>query len=136
MHQTMANATNRSQIVSATFSNRARAEQAVDALQELGISPLDLQVVVQLSTKAAKDVYTDILSDRGFSVAQARYYDELIRNGKVLVAVYDVVDPGPVIDILDECHAEFNPDGSRNLRDDVLGVTTGTAVGSGADYRK
>jgi hypothetical protein len=42
---------------------------------------------------------------------------------KVLVAVYEVTDPAPVIDIFDKFKAEYNPNGSRNLRDDVAGMT-------------
>jgi hypothetical protein len=121
-----------SQIIGATFSDRNHAEQAVEALQELGISPLDIQVVVQLNSNTVKDIYADILSDRGFSGSQARHYDQLIRQGKVLVAVYGVADPAPVIDVFDDFQAEFNPDGSRNLRDDVLGMTTGAVVGAAA----
>jgi hypothetical protein len=79
-----------------------------------------------------KDLYTDILSDRGFTHDQAEHYDELIRQGRTLVAVYDIVDPAPVIDVLDEFQAEFNPDGSRNIREDVVGMTTGAVVGAAA----
>jgi len=85
-----------------------------------------------LSAHAIKDIYKDLLSEHGVSESQARYYDHLIRRGRILVAVYDVIDPAPVIDILDEFHAEFNPDGSRNLRDDVIGMTTGAVVGAAA----
>jgi hypothetical protein len=119
-------------IIGATFLDRANAEKAVEALQEVGISPLDIQLVVQLNSHSAQDLYATILTDRGFGSEDAQRYDRLIRRGRTLVAVYDVVDPGPVIDILDEYHAEFNPDGSRNIRDDVVGMTTGAVVGAAA----
>ena len=132
MPQTIAKTIQGAQIIGGTFKDRANAERAVDALQELGISPIDIQMVVQLSARAVKDIYKDVLSERGVSDSQAIYYDKLIRKGRVMVAVYDVVDPAPVIDILDEFQAEFNPNGSRNLRDDVLGMTTGAVIGAAA----
>jgi hypothetical protein len=118
------------QIIGGTFSDRENADKAVDALQELGISPADIQVVVQLNEKQAKQAFTDILRERGFADSQASFYDEAIRKGKVLVAVYDVVDPAPVIDVFDKFKAEYNPNGSRNVRDDVAGMTVGAAVGA------
>ncbi len=48
------------------------------------------------------------------------------------MVVHNVIDPARVIDIFDRYKAEYNPDGSRNLRDDVLGMTTGAAVGAAA----
>jgi len=120
------------QIIGGTFTNRENADRAVMAFQELGISKNDIQVVVQLNEKQAKDVYTDILSERGFSDSQACYYDKAVREGKILVAVYNVTDPAPVIDIFDKYKAEYNPTGSRNLRDDVVGMTVGAVVGAAA----
>jgi hypothetical protein len=70
--------------------------------------------------------------DRGFSKSQADYYDTVIRDGKVLVAVYGVTDPAPVIDIFDKFNAEYNPNGSRNVREDVVGLTAGAVVGAAA----
>jgi hypothetical protein len=46
------------------------------------------------------------------------------------VAVFEVTDPVPVIDIFDKYKAEYNPNGSRNLREDVLGMTAGAVVGA------
>jgi hypothetical protein len=128
----MITTTQGARIIGATFLDRANAEKAVEALQEIGISPLDIQLVVQLNSHSAQDLYATILSDRGFGREDARRYDQLIREGRTLVAVYDVVEPGPVIDVLDEYQAEFNPDGSRNIRDDVVGMTTGAVVGAAA----
>jgi len=132
MPQTMITTDQGARIIGATFLDRANAERAVEALEEIGISPLDIQVVVQLNTHSAHDLYASILTDRGFNHDDALRYDQLIRDGRTLVAVYDVVDPGPVIDVLDEYHAEFNPDGSRNIREDVVGMTTGAVVGAAA----
>ncbi len=120
------------QIIGGIFSNQDNADKAVEAFEDLDISPDNIEVVVQLNDKRAKDVYIDILSDRGFSESQARYYDKVIREGKILVAVFGVTDPAPVIDIFDKYKAEYNPNGSRNLREDVAGMTVGAVVGAAA----
>ena len=120
------------QIIGGIFANEDNAEKAVEAFEDLDISPDDIEVIVQLEGAQAKDVYTDLLSDRGFSETQAVYYGEAIRVGKVLVIVSEVNDPAPVIDIFDKFKAEYNPNGSRNLRDDVAGMTVGAAVGAAA----
>jgi hypothetical protein len=120
------------QIIGGTFSTRENAEKAIDAFLDLGIERSDIQLVVQFSEKPADGVYRDILTDRGSTEAQATFYDEAVRSGKVLVVVYNVLDPAAVIDVFDHFGAEFNPNGSRNLRDDVLGMTTGALVGAAA----
>jgi hypothetical protein len=120
------------QIIGGTFSNRENADKAVEALQELGVSTSDIQVIVQLNDKQSDAVYTDILTDRGFADSQARYYDKAIRNGKILVVVYNVEDAAEIIDVFDKYKAEYNPNGSRNVREDVIGMTTGAVVGAAA----
>jgi hypothetical protein len=120
------------QIIGGIFANEDNAEKAIEAFEKIDISPDDIEIIVQLEGDQAEDVYTDILSDRGFSESQALYYDKVIRAGKVLVVVSEVNDPAPVIDIFDKYKAEYNPNGSRNLRDDVAGMTVGAAVGATA----
>ncbi len=118
------------QIIGGAFSNRENANKAVEAFQELGIPESDIQIVVQLNDKQTPDVYTDILSDRGFADSQARFYDKAIREGKILVIVPNVTNPAAVIDVFDRFRAEYNPNGSRNVREDVAGMTVGAAVGA------
>ena len=55
------------QIIGGIFANEDDAEKAVEAFEEMDISSDDIEVIVQLEGKQAEDVYTDILSDRGFS---------------------------------------------------------------------
>jgi hypothetical protein len=129
MPQTI-NTTLEGQIIGGTFSDAENADDAVQAFQELGIPASDIEVVVQLDEKETKKAYSDMLSDRGFAETQAEYYDKAIREGKTLVVVYHVTDAKPVIDIFDKYKAEYNPNGSRNLRDDVAGMTVGAAVGA------
>jgi hypothetical protein len=62
--------------------------------------------------------------------SQALFYDRAIREGRVLIAVHNVTEPARVIDVFDRFGAEFNPDGARNMRDDVAGMTVGAAVGA------
>jgi hypothetical protein len=118
------------QIIGGIFSNRENADKAVKAFEKLDISSENIQIVVQLDGKQIEDVSMDILSDRGFSESQARYYDKAVSEGKILVVVHEVTDPAPIIDIFDKYNAEDNPNGSRNLREDVLGMTTGAIVGA------
>ena len=120
------------QIIGGIFSSRENANEAVRAFQDLDILLDNIKVVLQLNEKTTRDSYMDILTDRGFSESQARYYDKLVREGKILVTVHEVTDPAPVIDIFDQYKAEYNPNGSRNLREDVLGMTTGAMVGAAA----
>lgn len=120
------------QIIGGIFSNRDNADKAVKAFEDLDIPSENIQVVVQLNGKQAVDAYTKILSARGFSESQARYFDKLVREGKILVAVHELTDPAPVIDIFDKYKAEYNPNGSRNLRQDVVGMTVGAVVGAAA----
>ncbi len=120
------------QIIGGTFSNQDDADEAVEAFEDLDISPENIEVIVELDEKPTKDVYTDLLSERGFSESQALYYDEVIREGNILVVIYEITDPAPIIDIFDKFKAEYNPNGSRNVREDVLGMTTGAVVGAAA----
>ncbi len=122
--------TNTTQIIGGTFSKRENADKAVKALRDLGIPEANIQVIVVLDDKQAEEAYTDAMVGRGISESQALFYDKAIRNGKILVAVHDVTDPAPIIEVFDDNGAEYNPDGSRNLREDVVGLTTGAAVGA------
>ena len=118
------------QIIGGVFSNRTNADKAVQALRELGIPDQNIQVVVMLNDKQADRAYTDALVGRGVAESQALFYEKAIRSGKILVAVHQVTDPTPVIEIFDDYKAEYNPDGSRNLRQDVVGMTAGAAAGA------
>jgi len=122
--------TTQGQIIGGTFSNRENADKAVEAFKGLGVSPNEIQVIVQLNDNTADDVYTDILTERGFASSQAHFYEKAICDGKVLVIVYNVTEPAEIIDVFDRFKAEYNPNGSRNVRDDVAGMTVGFAVGA------
>jgi hypothetical protein len=126
------NTTNLGQIIGGIFSNRENADKAVEAFRNLNISSEDIQIVVKLNDEEAEDSYTSLLLERGFSESQALYHNKVVREGKILVVVYEVQDPAPVIDVFDRFKAEYNPDGSRNLRGDVAGMTLGAAVGAAA----
>jgi hypothetical protein len=120
------------QIIGGTFTNRDNADSAVSAFLDLGIEQCDIQLVVQFTEKPAANIYKDILTDRGTSEDEAHYFDQAIRSGKVLVVVYNVLDPAKVIDVFDYFGADFNPNGARNVREDVVGMTTGVLFGAAA----
>lgn len=131
MPETIA-ANNNTQIIGGTFSNRDNADKAVQAFRDLGVPEQNMQVVVQLNDRQAERAYSDALVQRGVAQSQAVFYDKAVRNGKILVVVHNVIDPITIIDVFDRFKAEYNPNGSRNLRDDVLGMTVGAAVGAAA----
>jgi hypothetical protein len=118
------------QIIGGLFSDRENADKAVQAFRELGVPDDNIQVVVVLNDNQAKEAYTDALVGRGVSESQALFYDKAIREGKILVAVHNVTDAAPIIEVFDDYKAEYNPNGSRNLRQDVAGMTVGAAVGA------
>jgi hypothetical protein len=108
------------QIIGGIFTDRHDADGAIEALEELEISSEDIEEFVQLDQARSKEAHTKILSERGFSEGQAFYYDKLVRGGNILLVVYNVTDPSPIIDVFDEYKAQYNPNGSRNLREEVI----------------
>jgi hypothetical protein len=120
------------QIIGGAFSNRQNADKALQAFRDLGVPEENLQVVIQLTELDARlaEEYTDAMTSRGIAQSQAIFYDRAVREGKTLVVVHNVTDPKRIIDVFDRFGAEFNPDGSRNLRDDVAVMTVGAAVGA------
>jgi len=118
------------QIIAGVFSKPENADKATLAFQELGVLPADLHVIAQPDKNAASRTYTTELQGRGLAESQARYYDEAIRSGKTFISVHNVTDPKQVIEIFDRFGAEYNPDGSRNVRQDVAGLTAGAGAGA------
>jgi len=120
------------QIIAGTFLRRDDVEAAIMAFREAGVFPSDIQIVPLEGEKTDKEIYSEILSARGFSQPHALYYEREIRDGKILVAVHSVTTPSIIIDIFNKYGAEFNPNGSRNVREDVVGMTAGAAAGAAA----
>ena len=120
------------QIIAGAFSSREDADRAIAAFRNLGIPDANLQVVVQLDESQAKNAYSDAMVGRGFAQSQAEFYDKAIREGKTLVAVHNVIDAKPVIDVFDQYKSDFNPNGTRNVRQDVFGMTAGAAIAATA----
>jgi uncharacterized membrane protein len=54
------------------------------------------------------------------------------RRGKMRVVIHNITKPAPIIQIFDDHEALYNLDGSRNVRDDVAGLTLGTIAGATA----
>ncbi len=95
-------------------SNREDADNAIAGFRNLGVPDQNIQVVVQLDEKEAEKAqkaYTETLVGRGFAESQAAYYDKAIREGKTLVAVHNVTDAKPIIDVFDKFGSDFNPTG-------------------------
>ena len=124
--------TDTGQIIGGMFSNRYNADKAVRDFRDLGVPDRDIQIVVALSDKQAREAFTNSLVGNGAAESQALFYEKAIRSGKLLVAVHNVTDPATIIEVFDDNKAEYNPDGSRNLRQDVVGLTAGAAAGAAA----
>jgi len=122
--------TSQDQIIAGVFSDPKNADKATAAFQELEVLSQDIQIIAQPDKNAVGKVYTTELRERGIAEPHARYYDEAIRKGKTFIAVHNVTDPKPVIEVFDRFGAEYNPDGSRNVRQDVAGLTAGTGAGA------
>ena len=118
------------QIIAGVFSDPKNADKAKVAFQKMGVSSPNIQILAQPDKNSVGKVYTTDLQERGVAEPQARYYDEAIRKGKTFIAVHNVMDPKPVIEVFDRFGAESNPDGSRNVRQDVAGLTAGTGAGA------
>jgi len=120
------------QVIGGIFSSRENANLALEAFSDLDIPKVNIQMIIKQNDDEAEDTYTSLLLGRGVTESQALYHNKVVREGKIFVAVYEVTDPGPIIDIFDKYNAEHNPNGSRNLRQDVVGMTTGAVLGAAA----
>jgi len=130
MPETILRNPDNSQIIAGVFSHGHNADVAIEAFRDVGVPEENIQVVVELTEDQAEDATKDALVGRGFAESQALFYEKAVQNGKFLVSVHDVTDPATIIEIFDKTGAEFNPDGSRNVRQDVVGLTAGAAVGA------
>ena len=98
--------TSKGQIIGGVFSNRGNADKAIQAFRDLGVPEQDIHIVVSIN--------------------------DTVQEGRTRVDVHNVKNPAPVIEIFDEHKAEYNLDGTRNLRQDVAGLTVGAAAGAAA----
>ena len=118
------------QIIAGVFSDRQCAERAVLAFRQLNIPSTNIQLVDPREDGKVLEANDSLTKGHGFSKSQALYYSETLRAGKVLVVVYEADRSAPIIDIFDRYKAEYNPNGSRNVREDVLGMTAGAVAGA------
>jgi hypothetical protein len=98
--------------IGAAFSNRKEANKAVAAFKRGGVPEKDIEVSQTLSYN--------------------KKTQKALRKGNILVTVHHVKDPAAIIEIFDKYKAEYNPNGSRNVRQDVVGMTAGSAMGAAA----
>jgi hypothetical protein len=122
--------TDEGQIIAGIFSSRQNADMAILGFRRLNIPEKNIQEVIQSDEKQAGEIESSLVNGHGFSKAQAVYYSSALGVGKILVAVYEADESAPIIDVFDRYKAEYNPNGSRNVRDDVLGMTAGAIVGA------
>jgi hypothetical protein len=127
-------AMNGTKIVGALFDDHHDANLAVDALLKKGYLREDIAVLVQIDPNQDKKARQHALKAVGYEDPDRRYFDKAVEEGKTLVSVTNVPEnkAGEVISILKHHGAHYNPDGSRNVRDDVVGMTSGAAIGAAA----
>jgi len=119
-------------VVGALFEDNHNANEAVQELIEEGFSNYDITVDVKLSDKDQKKAFKASLKAKGYEDPDQLYFEKAVEEGKTLVSVTNVPKKKvpTVIEILNKHGAHYNPDGSRNVRDDVVGMTTGAIVGA------
>ena len=103
MPETISKSRNR-RTIGGVFATRDNADKAIEAFLHAGVAEEDIHVIVSIN--------------------------DTVRAGRVRVDVHNVKDPAPIIEIFDTHKAEYNLDGSRNFRQDVAGLTMGTAAGA------
>jgi hypothetical protein len=84
------------QIVGGIFSTRENDDKTIESLHDLDIPRQNIQVVVKIDSKQAKEAYAD-------AVVRA------IRNGNILVAVHNVTHPTSIIELADSHQIEARP---------------------------
>lgn len=133
-HTNTSSTTEGSKIVGALFDEHHDANLAVDALIKKGYLRDDIAVLVQVNPDQDQKARQHALKAVGYEDPDRRYFDKAIEEGKTLVSVTNVPKnkTGEVVSILKHHGAHYNPDGSRNIRDDVVGMTTGAAIGAAA----
>ena len=105
MPETISKSRNR-RTIGGVFATRDNADKAIEAFFQAGVLEEDIHVIISIN--------------------------DTIRAGRVRVDVHNVKDPAPIIEIFDNHKADYNLDGSRNFRQDVAGLTVGTAAGATA----
>lgn len=118
--------------VGALFDERDNAEKAAEELAKAGFARRNIVISTQHHLKDDPEARRKALSDDGYVEEDVLYFDKELVAGRTLVSVSNVPESqcGTVIRILNENGSHYDPDGTRNMRDDVVGMTTGAAVGA------
>jgi hypothetical protein len=103
MPETIGKSRNR-RTISGVFATRENADKAIAAFLQAGVVEKDIHVIVSIN--------------------------DTVRAGRLRVDVHHVKNPASIIEIFDTHKAQYNLDGSRNLRQDVVGLTVGMAAGA------
>jgi hypothetical protein len=119
-------------VVGALFDDPINAQKAVNELIEEGFPSASITMIQQNTHREKPKMRRESIEERGFAESDVAYFDGNIEQGKTLVSVADVSseETGKVIQILNKNGSHYNPDGSRSVRDDVVGMTSGAAVGA------
>lgn len=118
--------------IGALFKDPADAQRAVDELVSEGFPRTDIFLSTEQYLKDKPDVRQRALREGGYIEEDVLYFDKELAEGKTLVSVGHVREEqcGTVIHILNKNGSHYDPDGTRNVRDDVVGMTTGALIGA------
>lgn len=118
--------------VGALFDNTDDANRAVKELKDQGFSSRNIRTTILDDRQKPSVVPEDIFHRSGYSDRRIRFFKDGLLGGKVMVTVFNVPEElsGVVIHICNENGSQYDPDGSRNVRDDVVGMTTGALAGA------
>jgi hypothetical protein len=84
------------QIIGGIFSTCENDDKTITGLQDLDIPPQNIQVVVRIDSKQAKEAYSG-------AVVKA------IRNGNILVAVHNLTNSVPIFEVSDSHTIQAKP---------------------------
>jgi hypothetical protein len=122
--------TSSGQLIGGIFENNKDATAARVDFLKAGVLEANIEQIIQLTEKQKEKAYRESLKTRGVAESQALYYEKALEEGKILLMVHNVDDPATIIDIFDRHGALYNPNGSRNMREDVTGMTAGAMFGA------
>lgn len=119
-------------LIGAVFEDRESAQKAALEITDHNIRDITVHEPLGKNEDGAESLRR--LTLLGVNRDKAHRLLEQLLQGKTLVTVNHVLPEqrAVVIDTFNRYGAHLNPDGSRNLREDVIGMTTGTAIGAAA----
>lgn len=118
-------------MVAALFKSNDDANKAIQELTEEGYYKENISLTLKLDEEDKKKARKEALKAKGFEDPDTLYLLKAVEEGDSLVTVLHVTEKqtGEVVKIFNENGSHYNPDGDRNIRQDVVGMSAGAVVG-------